>query len=1094
MKNYCKLSAISLLFVCTFLLHGFVAQGQNFKIVRGERPAIDLSKVPVDAYEHGVLKIKLTREAISLINEDSFDGVLANSVNFGIESIDALGREFGVRRIEAQFGSTALKNSYSERHHAWGFHQWFKLYVNESVDIRVAVNAFMELAEIEFAEPEYRKRLIGNAPPSDRPVSEKFNPAEPTAFWTPDDPRYNEQWHYHNTGQQNGTPDADIDLPEAWEMEKGNSELLVAIVDEGIQFNHPDIAANMWDGIGFNFVAGNSNIVPGNHGTHVAGTVAAVNNNATGVSGIAGGDGSGNGIRLMSAQVFTASGSGGFDLAPVWAADNGAAISQNSWGYTTVGVYEQSVLDAIDYFNVNGGGDALVGGGITIFAAGNDGTEGSWYPGFYSGTFAVAATNNQDIKSWYSNYGDWVDISAPGGETNNVNARGVLSTLNNNSYGFYQGTSMACPHVSGVAALVGSTAYGEITPQDLAEILQNSVDNHYGVNPSYLGKLGTGRLNAFNALIEAESFLTGVRNPASFGASAATPYQVDLSWTPNTDNNPVMVAWSSNGVFGTPAEGVAYLPGDLIPGGGTVLYKGIQTAFQHSGLEPATAYYYKAWSYNDDLQYSSGRSASVTTACEPFDLPFNENFEDLITRPICWNQENVSGGLNWIVGAGNGEANPPSAHDGSLNIYHKLDDVLADQAVTRLVTPQLQLSGLSSTELRFWYTNARRTFIIWNFQDELKVYYKNSAGGQWSLLQTYNSNVTSWSEIVIPLPNPTDDYYIAFEAVANAGFGVCLDKIAVTGAGGGTIYTISAIASANGTIQPEGDVAVNQGANQDFQINANTGYQISSLVVDGSTVAEVVGLESYVYAFTNVSSNHSITADFTLKTCIVETNVSPAGSGTVSGAGNYTYGQTVTLSANPGANYEFSKWTVNGTEVSVANPYSFTVQSDVVVTAVFTVKQTFAVTVLVDPPGSGTITGEGNYTFLQSVSLLATPAENFVFVAWMENGELRSTLNPFTFFIGTDRNFTAVFASNSTVDENSHGHANIYPNPAISSISLELREKATVYITDLNGLVVYASESEAGTTEIEMSGLEKGIYFVHLRYKDYLKTSRVIKL
>lgn len=1094
MKKFSKTSSIAKFVVCAFLLVSFSAQAQDFRIAKGERPPIDLTQVSADAFEKGVFKIKLTPEAILLVNDDMFVSNEANAVNFGIESIDALGREFGIYRIELQFGSPALRNRFSERHKAWGFHRWFRIYLNESVDIKAAVNAYMSLAEVEFAEPEYKKRLIGNAPKEGASSETFFDPSAPEAFWTPNDPRYNEQWHYHNTGQQNGTPDADIDLPEAWEMEKGNAAVLVAVIDEGIQFNHPDLAANMWEGIGFNFVTGNSNVLPGNHGTHVAGTVAAVNNNGVGVSGIAGGDGSGNGIRLMSAQVFTSSSSNGFSLAPVWAADNGAAISQNSWGYTTVGVYEQAVLDAIDYFNINGGGSALVGGGITIFAAGNDGTEGSWYPGFYSGTFAVAATNNQDIKSWYSNFGQWVDISAPGGETNNVNARGVLSTLNNSTYGFYQGTSMACPHVSGVAALVASMAYGEITPQDLAEILQNSVDNHYGVNPSYIGKLGSGRLNANNALLEAQNFLTGVRNPASFGAAAATPYQVDLNWTPNTDINPVMVAWSANGVFGTPVEGVSYMPGDMIPGGGTVLYKGSQTTFQHSGLLPATEYFYKAWSYNNGFQYSSGRSTAATTACEPFSLPFNENFEGLTARPICWGQENVSGGLNWTIGAGNGATNPPSSHEGSLNIYHKLDDVLADQVVTRLITPQLQLSGLTNTELRFWYTNARRTFIVWSFQDELKVYYKNSAQGQWSLLQTFNTNITNWTEVVIPLPNPTDDYYIAFEAIANSGHGVCLDKLAVTGAGGGTIYTITANASANGSIQPEGDVAVNQGANQDFQINASTGYQINSLLVDGSTVADASGLDSYIYSFTNVSTNHSISADFTLKTCNVQTNVSPAGSGTVSGAGNYSYGQTVTLTAAAAANYEFSKWTVNGTQVSTSNPYSFTAQSDIVVSAVFIVKQTFSVTVVVDPANSGTITGEGNYTFLQSVSLLATPAENFVFVAWMENGEVRSTLNPFTFFIGTDRIFTAVFASNSSVDENVSGNVSIYPNPTTGLFTMDIREKATVFITDINGLVVYNSEAVLGTIDIDLSGLNKGIYFVHLRYRDSLKTSRVIKM
>lgn len=1094
MKNLNFKTGIRLTAFCLFVGASLSIYAQNYRVIRGERPPINLNLVNDDAFVKGVVKIKLTAEAMQQLREEKLAGSQTGEGYFGIATVDQMNRKMGVEQVSQQFDSPALQNQFADRHKAWGFHQWFRLHLDESADIKEVIKAYMGLSEVEFAEPEYKKRLIGNAPKQGQDAIADFDPSTPEAFWTPNDPRYNEQWHYHNTGQQSGTPDADIDLPEAWELEKGNAALVVAIVDEGIQFNHPDLSANMWDGIGFNFVSGNSTVVPGNHGTHVAGTVAAVNNNATGVAGIAGGDGSGNGIRLMSAQVFTSSGSGGFDLAPVWAADNGAAISQNSWGYTTVGVYEQTVLDAIDYFNANGGGDALVGGGITIFAAGNDGTEGSWYPGFYPGTFAVAATNNQDIKSWYSNFGTWIEVSAPGGETNTVNARGVLSTLNSGTYGFYQGTSMACPHVSGVAALVGSMAFGEITPQDLAEILMSSADNHYGVNPSYIGKLGSGRLNAYNALIEAQNFLTGVRNPASFGASVPGPYQVDLSWTQNTDSNPVMVAWSADGIFGNPVEGSSYNPGDLIPGGGVVLYKGSQTAYQHTGLSPATTYFYKAWSYNASIQYSSGRSATATTACEPFGLPFLENFEGLSSKPICWSQENINGGLNWTVGAGNGASNPPSAHEGSSNIYHKSEDILSSNLITRLITPQMELSGLTNTELRFWYTNARRTYIIWNFQDELKVYYKNSAQGQWTLLQNFNTNVTNWTEVIIPLPNPSDDYYIAFEGIANAGHGVCLDKVQVTGSGGGTIYTITASAAANGSIQPEGDISVNQGAGQDFQIVANTGYQINSLLVDGSSVSAATGLASYVYSFNNVSSNHSISADFALKTCVLQANVSPAGSGTVSGAGIFTYGQTVTLTATAGANYEFSKWTVNGTEVSTTNPYSFTIQSDLVVTAVFIVKQTFSVSITVDPVNSGTVTGEGFYTFLQSVTLQATPAEDFVFVAWMENGEVRSKLNPFTFFIGTDRSFTAVFASNALVSENLAQQTKVYPNPASELLTIYLKEQAIATITDLHGNSLMVHELGEGASELDVSSLSKGVYLIYIRYRDALIMKKFIRM
>jgi subtilisin family serine protease len=625
----------------------------NYRVVRGERPPIDYSRIEEDAFVKGVLVIKFNRIQEKHLEQNSFQTDKNGIVKFNITDLDRLNEQYGVRLAQQHFNTPALKNTFSERHKAWGFHLWYRLELDEDADIVSVIKEYSSLHEVEIAEPEFKKVLIGSHDIADFHILEKENSSIQES-WTPNDPQYNNQWHYNNTGQQNGTPGVDISLEEAWELQKGDTAVIVAIIDGGIDYNHQDLAGNMWSEIGFNFVNNSPNIEPHNHGTHVAGTIAAVSNNNIGVAGIAGGSGENDGVRLMSCQVFASSSNGGFHLAPVYAADNGASISQNSWGYTSPNFYEQNVLDAIDYFNVNGGGEAM-DGGITIFAAGNSNSSSAYYPGYYSGAFSVAATNNNDAKSWYSNYGPWVDISAPGGETNSVTERGVLSTVNGNQYAYYQGTSMACPHVSGVAALMLSTVYGEFSPEDVVDILLNTVDNHYGANPGFIGQLGAGRLNALHAVALAELYLTLPSNPSDFVAEGVSDTQIELNWQLNDDGNNVILAWSPNGSFGIPQEGVAYEEDDVIEGGGIVLYKGTDTTFAHSDLNAATLYYYKLWTVVDDTIYSLGRTAHTYTQCGVTQLPVTENFS-VGEIPYCWTFPNGQG--NWEITSAYGNPAP----------------------------------------------------------------------------------------------------------------------------------------------------------------------------------------------------------------------------------------------------------------------------------------------------------------------------------------------------------------------------------------------------------------------------------------------------
>ncbi|MDY0344424.1 MAG: GEVED domain-containing protein, partial [Lentimicrobium sp.] len=508
-------------------------------VIKGERPAINISTIPDQAFEQGIIRIKFSKamenQLDNAVISTSPDGI----ARFGIAAIDQLNQQYGVIQVKKTFDVVLQNTQFNDRHRLWEFHLWYDLIIPAGTNIRSMIMAYSAQAEIQFSEPVYRKEQIG----ADSDPLRLLSPPDGGAGqnYAPNDPRFNEQWHYHNTGQQGGTVDADIDLPEAWDIIRGNSSVIVAVEDGGIDYTHVDLAANMWSGIGYNFVTNSTVVTPDDHGTHVAGTVAANTNNAVGVSGVAGGSGSGDGIRLMSCQVFTSSSSGGFQNAPIWAADNGAAISQNSWGYSSMGVYDQVVLDAIDYFNVNGGGTVL-NGGISIYSAGNTNSTGLKYPACYSGAFSVAATNNQDVRSWYSTWGSWVDIAAPGGETNTITERGVLSTLPGNTYGFYQGTSMACPHVSGVAALIVSLAPGLLTAQNVKDILTSTTDDISALNPSYAGMLGSGRLNAYQALVETQTYLPLT---ADFSVSkAAVCVGETTTFTDLSTNSPISWTWS----------------------------------------------------------------------------------------------------------------------------------------------------------------------------------------------------------------------------------------------------------------------------------------------------------------------------------------------------------------------------------------------------------------------------------------------------------------------------------------------------------------------------------------------------------------------
>lgn len=471
----------------------------------------------------GQAYVQFTEDFIGLIEEDLQSGSIVTKSS----ELNSISELLGVKTMTRLFPHAG---EYEPRTRKAGLHRWYKIIYDETIPVTKANRDLSLLPGVELVEPVRRVKSTA-----------VFN-----------DPKLSQQWHYYNDGTlgSDHKEGSDINVIPVWEnYTTGDKDVKVCVVDSGIDYNHEDLAANYVGG--YNFVRNTTKVVPGDHGTHVAGTIAAINNNGIGVSGIAGGDHK-NGIKgvgLLSAQIFEddpdnpgTSLSGDQSTAIKWGADNGAVISQNSWGYVYKTEEEQAeavipshLKAAIDYFIKYAGcdndGQQLQGspmkGGVVIFAAGNDSRQDNPI-GKYEPVISVGSIGPDFNRAPYSTHGDWVDIAAPGGNSKQMYGD-VLSTTVNNGYSFMQGTSMACPHVSGVAALIVSHFKG---PGFTNEVLREKLIK--GANASAISKnakIGP-LLDAFGAMTYG-----GTRPPKKVTGikASASSNNIELSWTVPSD-------------------------------------------------------------------------------------------------------------------------------------------------------------------------------------------------------------------------------------------------------------------------------------------------------------------------------------------------------------------------------------------------------------------------------------------------------------------------------------------------------------------------------------------------------------------------------
>ncbi len=554
----------------------------------------------------------------------------------------------------------------------FGIDRMYMADFSENTDLTKMIKKLNNDPRVEYAEPNYI-----------------YHTTE-----IPNDPDLGELWGFHNTGQNGGTVDADIDAPEAWDIQTGSSNVVIAVIDTGVDYTHPDLAGNIWvneaelngeagvdnDGNGFiddihgyDFVNDDGDPFDDHyHGTHCAGTIGAVGDDNIGIVGVNWN------VSIMPVKFLSASGSGTTldAIASVeYATVMGADIMSNSWGG---GGYSVALEEAISAAN-----DAGI---LFVAAAGNSGTNNDMsphYPSSYDvpNVVSVAATDRNDNKASFSCYGAGsVDLGAPG-----VN---IYSTKPNNTYGALNGTSMATPHVAGAAGLI-KAQYPSLASDDIKSRLFGGVD----IIPSMEGITVTGgRLNIYNSL-EEDSVPPAV--VSTLNTSSATYNSVALSWIAVGDDGNTGTAgsydirYSISEITEANWDDATQAAGEPVPQAASST-----ELFEVTGLEFNTTYHF-ALKVIDNVGNASGISNVVS--------------ETTVSPVIAFYDDMESGTNGWIHSGeyDNWELGTPTSGPGypysgsnvwatNLSGYYG-----ADYMNAWLTSPSINLKGVGSAQLMF---------------------------------------------------------------------------------------------------------------------------------------------------------------------------------------------------------------------------------------------------------------------------------------------------------------------------------------------------------------------------------------------------------
>ncbi len=881
--------------------------------------------------------------------------------------------------------------------------------------VKDAIELYLQHPDVLYAEPNYTLE----------------------AFKEPNDPRFVDLWGLHNTGQAGGTIDADIDAPEAWDITTGSSSVVVVVIDTGIDYNHQDLSANMFrntsdcnsngvddDGNGFvddcfgiDTVNSDSDPMDDNdHGTHVAGTIGAVGNNNVGVVGVNWN------IQLMACKFLNAAGSGSTSGAiscleyVKLMKDRGVNIiaTSNSWGG---GGFSQALLDSIEAH--------LQRGILFIAAAGNDGTDNDvtpFYPCNYylPNIICVASTTRTDARSSFSNFGRrTVHIGAPGSE--------VWSTVRGNAYGQKSGTSMATPHVTGVAALLKA----QDSSRDwkaIKNLILAGGNNISALNNTITQK----RLNANGALTCSNSTVRSRITPIGTTITGGFGTPIDLAAlhincaSPNGNVTVTVnpggetITLLDDGQVSDQTAGDGIYSGQFTPSAaGTFTLSfpdGDITVHALRNYQFASASFNYRTITGTNLNLGDDNSATITS---PFEIRFgggsfttvfassngNVNFTSSFTRAT--NESMPTSRISTLVAPFWDDLFPVSNSD--QNVFW---DVIGSAPNRELVvewrnvrhfvcetdssaTVKFQLVFFEgSSDVLFNYADTGFgggcTFADQGGSATVGVQVASDLGSQFSFNSKTLNNSSALLWTLVPLPGPTISVSPGSRDFGNVPVASSEDRtFTVENTGGGTLSG-SASTSAPFSILSGGSYNLAGGASQNITVRfkpSSTGTFIGNVSFTGG------GGASRTVKGTGVSFTFTLTVT---KAGSGDGTVTSSPAGVNCGADcteGYKSGTSVTLTASAASGSRFAGWSGGG--CSGTGTCTVSITGNTTVTATF--NRAFTLTVTKAGSGDGTVTSSpsgincgstcsASFDSGASVTLTASASSGSTFKGWSGGG------------------------------------------------------------------------------------------------------------